>query len=173
MNFRQVLLQLIDLLLKVLHLLIFSAARSVKPRVQLHQVHIARLALREEDDARRLFGPLARLGLEELQINLTADDRLHTRLDRALGELERTEHIVGVGHRNRRHSRLGRQLRQLLDRNRPLEKRIFGMDPEMDKAWRGRHGLRLDQRRRARKGQVGGLGLEALFAPGQGFVGKF
>jgi len=37
LNFRQVLLQLIDLLLKVLHLLIFSAARSVKPRVQLHQ----------------------------------------------------------------------------------------------------------------------------------------
>ena len=75
------------------------------PRVELHQVAVALLARGEQHDARerpRATGEprIARL-VAEIHGHRAADDRLDAVARELLGELQRPEHVVGVGQRQR------------------------------------------------------------------------
>jgi hypothetical protein len=58
-------------------------------------------------------------------VDLAADDRLHAAPDRRLVELDRSEQVAVVGHRDGRHPRGPRPLHQLLDRDRAVEDRVL------------------------------------------------
>ncbi len=106
---------------------------------EAHQIGIAFFIGRDQHDG-RAFRPAAAalltrvralLGLET-QIELASDDRLDALLHRLLGEFQRAEQIVGVGHRDRRRTvRLGMR-DDLGERQGAFEQRIGGMDTQMD-----------------------------------------
>ncbi len=72
--------------------------------------------------------------IAEIDAERAADDRLDAGAGHLLGEFQRTEHVVGVGQRQRRLAVLFGKLRQPRDRQRALEQRIGRMDVQMDEA---------------------------------------
>jgi hypothetical protein len=82
----------------------------------------------------------ARLRVAELERQLAAEQRLNTLPRRLLGELERTEQVVGVRDAERRLLVGLGQFQQLAERQRALEQRVGGVDVKVDEAWTW-HGL--------------------------------
>ena len=68
-----------------------------------------------------------------------ADDRLDAVAGHLFGEFQRTEHVVGVGQRQRRLAVLFGKLRQARDRQRAFEQRIGRVDVQMNEAEFTRH----------------------------------
>jgi hypothetical protein len=65
-------------------------------------------------------------------VHLAADDRLDAgRLHRVV-ELDRAEHVAVVGDRAGGHAELGNSLREVFRASSAVEKRIFGVEMEMD-----------------------------------------
>ena len=76
-----------------------------RPRVQPHQAAVAALARRQQHDPRRRRGERiarVRVLVAEIDRELAADDRLDAVARQLVGELQRAEHVVGVGQRQRR-----------------------------------------------------------------------
>ena len=76
-----------------------------RPRVQPHQAAITALARRQQHDPRRGGGQRiarVRILIAEIDRELAADDRLDAVAGHLVGELQRPEHVVGVGQRQRR-----------------------------------------------------------------------
>ena len=106
---------------------------------EAHQMAVAGLVLRQENDRRARIVPLdaapeggGRVG--EIDRHLRADDRLHAALGELLGKFERAEQIVGVGDRQRRHGVGLGELGQRLDRQRALAQRIGAVHVQMHEA---------------------------------------
>jgi len=103
----------------------FEKGAGVKP----HQAAIAALARGQKNDARAFElrgapGMRQCLMVGKVDSERAADDRLNPRRRHLVGEFERTEHVVGVGERERRLAiRLG-ELAQPRDRERAFEQRI-------------------------------------------------
>ena len=100
---------------------------------------VAGLVLGEEHDggARRTLLGEARGGgrsVAEIDRRLHADDRLHAGLGELLREFEGAEEIVGVGDGQRRHVVGLGELRQRLDRQRPLAQREGAVHVQMHEA---------------------------------------
>ena len=133
------------------HLRQLAALVDIKTGVELHQMFIARLALGEQNNRRWRAWPLTGLKLVIPQINLTADDRLKARALGRFREFKRTEHIVRVRHRHSGHPHVRAKLRQLLQPHRPLQKRVFGMDAQMDESGCIAHGETLAAPRQTEK----------------------
>ena len=112
---------------------------QIEAGVELEEVPVARLVLRQKHHGRRYGRALAGLGPLMGQRHLTADDGLNTRPDCADRELECREHVVRIRHRNRRHARVATQVRELLQADRAFEKRVFGMGAEMDESGGAAH----------------------------------
>src|SRR6056297_114301 len=129
-------------------------AAQIETRVELHQVLVARLVLRQQNQRRRRLGPLARLGLEIIQIDLTTHDRLDARPARGDGKLQCGEHVVGVGHRDRRHPRLLAQARQRLEPHSTLQQGIFGMDAKVDESGGTAHAPQISRPRAPAKATI-------------------
>ena len=99
---------------------------------QRHQIAIARLVLGDERDPLGLSharlgpagGPLLRLHIGEIDADGHADDWLDAGAREFLGELERSEQIVGVGQREGRHGVGLSELGQRLDLQRAFQQRI-------------------------------------------------
>ena len=92
---------------------------------ETHQIAVAGLVLRQENDRRARIVPLdatpERGGrVAEIDRHLRADDRLHAAFGELLREFERAEQVVGVGDRQRRHGVGLGELGQRLDRSAPL-----------------------------------------------------
>ncbi len=80
-----------------------------------------------------------RILVAEIDRQLAADDGLDAVARELVRKLQRPEHVVGVGQRQRRLAvRLG-QFGQFLDLDRPLQQRIGRMNVKMDKSGVG-HG---------------------------------
>ena len=94
---------------------------DVEAGVELHQIVIASLGLRQQHHRRRIARPLAGLCGVVGQRDLAADDRLHPRARRQRGKLQRAEHVVGVGHGDGGHPGLLAQADQLLHRHRAFQ----------------------------------------------------
>ena len=115
-----------------------------RARAELHQAAIARLAGGQQHDPRQrphLAGEprVARL-VAEIERQGAADDRLDAIARKLFGELERPEHVVGVGQRQRRLVvRLG-ELGKPADDQRAFEQRISGMHVQMHEARISGHG---------------------------------
>ena len=107
---------------------------QVEPRVELHQVAVSGRVLRQQHHRRgRRHARPGRRGARG-QVHLAAHDRLHARGLRGHGKFQRGEHVVGVGHRHRGHAGRRAQARQALEPHRPLEKRIFAVQAQMDES---------------------------------------
>ena len=114
---------------------------------QAHQIAVAGLVLGNQGKlVRQNVAPAdhpqsAPLGIDRApDVELHADDRLHALARGRHREFQRAEHIAAVGHRDRRHAVLLRQLHQLLGVNRPLRQGIGGMHTEMDEIGVGHAG---------------------------------
>ena len=87
-----------------------------RPRVQPHQAAITALARRQQHDPRRCGRQrVAGVGIlvAEIDRHFAAGDRLDAVARELVGKLQRPEHVVGVGQRQRRLAvRLG-QFREL------------------------------------------------------------
>ncbi len=115
-------------------------------RVEAHQVAVALLARGEQHDARqvaRRIGEPGRPGavvlVAEVDRERAADDRLDAGTRHLVGELQRPEHVVGVGQRERGLAVGLGELGQPRDRQRALEQRIGRMHVQMHEAWIGGH----------------------------------
>jgi len=116
-----------------------TVVAQIEAGIELHQVAIARLVLRQQDHRRGRLGAFARGRLQIGQIHLAAHDRLHPGRLRRHGKLQRGEHVVGVGHRHGGHPRPLAKAGQLLEPHRPFQKRIFGMHAQVDESGSARH----------------------------------
>ena len=67
----------------------------------------------------------------EIDAERAADDRLDAVAGQLVGELERAEHVVGIGQRKRRLAVGLGQLRQPADGHRAFQQRIGRMDVQM------------------------------------------
>jgi hypothetical protein len=116
-----------------------AAFVDVKGRVQLHQVQVTRLVLGKQDNGRGGAGAFAGAGGIIGKADLAADDGLDARAKGSDGEFKGGEHVVGVGHGDGGH--LGRlaQIDKLFDGHCALQKRVFGMDAEVDESGGGGH----------------------------------
>ncbi|KPQ09879.1 MAG: hypothetical protein HLUCCA09_02175 [Rhodobacteraceae bacterium HLUCCA09] len=121
------------------HAALLPVVPQVKARLQLHQVAVARLVLREQDDRRGRHRLFSRRGLGIGKVDLGAHDRLHPLARRADRELERGEHRVGVGHRDGRHAHAGHQARQRLEPHGAFEQRILAVNAQMNESGRLAH----------------------------------
>ena len=104
------------------------------------EVEPARLVLGQQRDLgalRRRAGTGAVLLAAKLDAEGQPHDRLHALARYRVGDLDRAEKVVGVGHRDGRHGVLGAQLGQLLHPDRAFEQRIGGVDAQMNER---RHG---------------------------------
>ncbi len=110
-------------------------------RVEPHQAAIAARARGEEHDARRLrrraVAP-ARLLIGEIDGERAAHDRLDAGMRHLVGELERAEHVVGVGERERRLPVGLGELGETGDGQRAFEQRIGRVHVQMDEAGHSR-----------------------------------
>ena len=79
-------------------------------------------------------GRPAILLIAEIDAERAADDRLDAGARHLLGEFQRTEHVVGVGQRQRRLAVLFGKLGEARDGQRAFEQRIGGMDVQMHEA---------------------------------------
>ena len=77
---------------------------EIGARAEPHQAAIAILPCRKQHDPRPALTHCGRalVVVAEIDAERAADDRLDARTRHLLGEFERTEHIVGVGERERR-----------------------------------------------------------------------
>ena len=78
----------------------------------------------------------------EGDVDLAADQRLDTFLDRLLRELQRAEEVVGVGDGDRRRGILNGVIDDLRQRQRAFEQRVCRMHAKMHERPGGRLGLR-------------------------------
>ena len=112
-----------------------------RARIQSHQAAIAFLARGEQHQARQFadMSGIARIALlvAEIDRQTTTDDRLNAGARHLLGEFQRTEHVVGVGERERGLAIGFRELRKARNRERALEQRIGRMHMQMNKARTG------------------------------------
>ena len=109
---------------------------EIGARRQPHQAAIAVLARGEQHDARPDIAtdrPAVFL-VAEIDAERAADDRLDAGARHLLGEFQRTEHVVGVGQRQRRLAVLFGKLGKARDGQRALEQRIGRMDVQMHEA---------------------------------------
>ena len=116
------------------HLRQLAALVDIKAGVQLHEVHVAGPVLRQQHhggQGPRLF---ARTGRIMRHRDLAAHDRLHARPLCGDRKLQRGEHVVGVGDRDRRHLLGHAEPDQLLDRNRPFQQGMLGVNAQMDES---------------------------------------
>ena len=118
---------------------------EIGPRAEPHQAAVALLPRGEQHDAREIFAGRRRpcrtatlLLVAKINRERAADDRLYAAGGQFFGKLERTEHIVGVGQRQRRLPVLFCKLGEPRDRQRALKQRIGRMDVQMDETRRGR-----------------------------------
>ena len=104
-------------------------------RVEPHQAAVPLLPRGQQDEARRLGqdGPRARFHVDEIHRQRTADDRLDAVARDLFGKLQRPEHVVAVGQRQRRLVVLLGELGKLADGDRAMQQRIGRADVEMDK----------------------------------------
>ena len=106
-----------------------------RPRVQPHQAAIAALAGRQQHDPRRRRGVARiRVLVAEIDRELATDDRLDAIARHLVGELERPEHVVGIGQRQRRLAVGLGELAKLGDLDRALQQRIGRVDVKMDES---------------------------------------
>ena len=122
-----------------------AALVDVEGRVQLHQVLVTRLALRQQDDGGRFLGRFAGPHRHIRHIQLAAEDGLNARVRHPNGELQRREHVVGVRQRHGGHARIAAHPRQLLETQRTFEQGILGMGAQMDESGIGGHGQTLGE----------------------------
>ncbi|MGY4469495.1 hypothetical protein ACVWWK_005204 [Bradyrhizobium sp. LB9.1b] len=111
-----------------------------RARVQPHQAAVAAL-LRGQQYHARGQKRVARTGIlvAEIDRDLAADDRLDAGARHLVGELQRTEHVVGIGQRQGRLMVFLRKLGELGDLDRALEQRIGRVNVKVDKSG-ARHG---------------------------------
>ena len=117
-------------------------------RAKPHQAAVALLACRKEHDAGKALPGRrpAMLLIAEVDPERAADDRLNAGARHLLGEFQRTEHVVGVGQRQRRLAVFLGKLRQARNRQRALEQRIRRMNVQMHEAGRcGGHNPRFSR----------------------------
>ena len=109
---------------------------EISARRQPHQAAIAVFARGEQHDTRPSFAPgrPAAFLIAEIDAERAADDRLDAGARHLFGEFQRTEHVVGVGQRQRRLAVLFRKLGEPRDGQRALEQRIGRMDVQMHEA---------------------------------------
>ena len=122
-------------------------------RVEPHQVAVALLAAGQQHDAWQVAGrgrdpgqPRAMILIAEIDRERAADDRLDPGRRHLVGELQRPEHVVGVGERQRRLAVGLCELGQPRDRQRAFQQRIGRVDVQMHEAWIGGHGRPLETR---------------------------
>ncbi len=120
-------------------------AAHVEAGVELHQMRIARLVLREKNDGRGRAGAVAGLHGVVIDRDLAADNRLHPRACRQNREFQRGEHVVGVGDGDGGHRHLVAKPDKLLHRHRPFEKRVLGVNAKMDESGSAGHATGLAQ----------------------------
>ena len=139
--------------------------------IEPHQAAVTLLARGEEHDTRPLGRrpadhPGARPGvlIAEVDRERAADNRLDAIAGELFREFERTEHIVGVGERQRRLPVGFRQFGKARDRERALQQRIGGMYVQMHKAWISHQSLANFAKRSGRLPPVS----TALAPPGAG-----
>ena len=104
-----------------------------------HQIAVAGLVLRQENDWRARIVPLDATPkgggrVAEIDRRLRADDRLHAAVGELLRKFERAEQVVGVGDRQSRHGVGLGELGQRLDGQRPLAQRIGAVHVQMHEA---------------------------------------
>ena len=109
---------------------------QIGARAQPHQAAVALLARSQKHEARPC---LAHRGaafflVAEIDAERTADDRLDAGARHLLGELERSEHVVGVGQRQCGLTVLLGEVRQAGDGQRPFQQRIGGVHVQVHKA---------------------------------------
>ena len=109
---------------------------EISARRQPHQAAIAVFARGQEHDTRPgvARGRPAVFLVAEIDAKRAADDRLDAGARHLLGKFQRTEHVVGVGQRQRRLAILFGKFRQASDGQRALEQRIGRMDVQMHEA---------------------------------------
>ena len=105
----------------------------------MHQIAVARLVLRQEDNFGAPGGGFAPAGCEpgaiaEIQRQFDADNRLDAFFCELFRKFQRAEKIVAVGDRQRRHTVGDSQLGQFGDRKRPFAQGEGTMDVKMHKA---------------------------------------
>ena len=115
------------------------ARRRVQERArgEPHQIAVALLVRGEQHDARtldRLPAVTRRFLIAEIDRERAADDRLDAAPGKLVGELERAEHVVGVGQRKGRLAVGFRELREARDRQRAFEQRIGRVHVQMHEA---------------------------------------
>ncbi len=114
---------------------------EISARAKPHQAAIALLGAGEQHDAlergrdRRIAG----LDVAEIDPKRAADNRLDAVARQLFGEFERTEHVVGVGERQRRLAVLLGELGEPRNGERALKQRIGRMDVQMHEARIGGH----------------------------------
>ncbi len=109
-----------------------SVAAQVEAGVELHQVFVAALVLRQQDQGRRIARTFARARVDISQIDLAADDRLHPGARGGDRKFQRREQVVGVGHGDCGHAHRLAQAGKLLEPHRPFEQGVFGMGAQVD-----------------------------------------
>jgi hypothetical protein len=122
------------------------ATPQIQAGIQLHQVAITCLVLRQQNHRRGRARALAQGARDQLHVNLAADDGLHPRLRRQHRKLQRGEKVVGICHRHGGYAPLSAQGDQRFDRQSPLKQRMLGVDAKVQESgvW---HGRRLGPRR--------------------------
>ena len=118
---------------------------EIRARRKPHQAAIAVVAGGEQHDPRpdMVDRAVADFLIAEIDAERAADDRLDAIAGDFFRKFQRTEHVVGVGERQRRLPVLLGQLRQARDRQRALEQRIGRMNVQMHEGEIGGHGLGL------------------------------
>ena len=107
---------------------------QIQRRVQLHQMLIPAPILRQQHHSRRGARLFSRRRDLIFQVDLATHNRLHPRPRSRFGKFERTEHVVCIGDRHRRHSCVSHHSRQLLHLHRPFQQRIFGVKAQVDES---------------------------------------
>ena len=108
-----------------------------RERGQPHQVAIAVLIHRQQNQPRQFprrpaDRAQALILIAKIDRERTADNRLNAGASHLVGEFQRTEHVVGVGQRERGLAVVFGELRELRDRQRAFQQRIGGVDMQMD-----------------------------------------
>ena len=134
------------------HLWQLAALVEIKAGVQLHQIHVAGLVLCQQDHGGKGPRLFARSGRIMRHRDLAPHDRLHARPLGGDRKLQRCEHVVGVGDRHRRHVLRHAEPDQLLDRNRPFQKGMLGVDAQVNESGGVGHAASLSSVQPGRKG---------------------
>jgi hypothetical protein len=112
---------------------------EVEAGVELEEVQIPRLVLRQKHDRSGRLQPLAQLDRIVVDRHLAADDGLDARPGRRDRKFERCEHVVRVGDGHRRHPGRLAEARQFLQPHGAFQKRMLGMDAKVDESGDAAH----------------------------------